>query len=582
MNRRNVTDSFHVQNPSFSRFLRRALCVLALSSVPGCGQGLQLGTEPDDPEPEGPAVVYETCDAADDGTYLLGYRKAVAGDESALLASMNAIQQAGGTIRSSYFPQIPMVAATLPPSAVAKLRDDPGILSISRNCRHRLQSGSLARVPWGLDRIDQRSPTLDYVYQMPGTGNGVDVYVVDSGIYTEHPQFGGRASKLYKAAGIMDTRGADDCSGHGTIVAGIIGGLDYGVAKEARLLSVRVADCDGLTNDMWITEGIQQAIIHHQANLLRPGVINLSLAQEKLSLAASNAVKAAVGAGLLVVGAAGNFGKNACDHFPAAAPDAMGLPKRDPNVLVAGVVNEQDQALRSAVVNNELLQFDYGDCIDLYAPGINIRSAGAPGPNTAPRGETVSSGTSLAAAHVTGVVALYLERFPRSTPNQIKQAVRQQATGGVVTGAPAPGALLVFNGNSSSFPPRAIQLAMPVAYQAVQSRGEVWHETSFVVNPIPSGAAAILSGDLTGSVGTAVDDIFRLECRNLTEMGQPIGEPRSAQIDYHSGSCGYVRTLPPRDLGSVLARSQQQRCSLKLYDSCGVVRGGTRLFLNIR
>lgn len=135
---------------------------------------------------------------------------------------------------------------------------------------------------------------------------------------------------------------------------------------------------------------------------------------------------------------------------------------------------------------------------------------------------------------------LYLERFPRSTPNQIKQELQQRATGGAVMGA-GSGAMLLFNGNSSSFVPRAIQLGIPVAPQPVMQKGELWHSTSFVLNAVANHTAT-LSADLASSRGTAVDDLLRLDCVDIDPMGQSFGQTRSKTVDDNTD--GHRRPLP--------------------------------------
>ena len=474
MLRTNLNPSTHLVKRAAAGFSFLALWALGLAAGPtGCGDGLVAGQTY---RPDGLAPLYgEDCEQAD-GTYILGYSSAEGGDQSAMDADLALIKSAGGTVLGNYTPHIAMAVAEIPPAVLPQLRKNTGLAYVSKNCKYQPQSVGLARVPWGLDRIDQRQRPSDYVYQMAGTGRGVDVYVVDTGIFVEHPDFGGRAHKLYNA--IKDGRDAGDCEGHGTEVAALIGGLDHGVAKEANLYSVRVVDCAGIATDATIADGLQFAIATHAASG-RPAVINLSIAQSMLGKAASQALDDASRAGILVVAAAGNFGVDACTHFPAARPLGV-ISERDPEPIVVGVIDEDDQAVQSGVSRRALIKFDYGSCIDVFAPGARVQTIS----HLDTTREIVDSGTSLAAAHVSGVAAIYLEKFARATPAQIKQAIIDQATPGVVLGAAAPNPRLAYSipevlGARSSL--RAIQLAGTYPTRPAVSRGEVFEDTSCVV-----------------------------------------------------------------------------------------------------
>jgi len=232
--------------------------------------------------------------------------------------------------------------------------------------------------PWGIDRIDQ--PTgLDSKYNYASTGAGVDAYVIDTGILASHSDFGGRASTLGFSA-IIDRRGTTDCNGHGTHVAGTIGGNKYGVAKAVSLIPVRVLDCRGSGTNSGVIAGINWAIGNHAFG--KPAVANLSLGG-----GASNAVDSAIvnliNDGVTVVVAAGNNnGASACDYSPARVPGA---------ITVASSTNADTISSFS----------NRGSCVDIIAPGSNITSAWI-GKNNAIK---TISGTSMAAPHVAGAIA---------------------------------------------------------------------------------------------------------------------------------------------------------------------------------
>lgn len=255
---------------------------------------------------------------------------------------------------------------------------------------------------WDLDRLDTHPRVYDTRYVQSTTGQGVNVYVIDTGIRASHVEFGGRVTPAFTA--INDGLGADDCKGHGTHVAGSIGGITRGVAKGTRLYSVRVLDCNGSGSVGGVLAGVDWVTKNHQ----KPAVANMSLGGGANSLI-DDAVRASIAAGVTYVVAAGNDNVDACTKSPARTGEALTVAASDINDTRAWFSN-------------------WGACVDLFAPGVDIDSAY----NTGDAAIARLSGTSMAAPHVAGVAALYLQKFPTATPAAVTQALLDGTTPNVI------------------------------------------------------------------------------------------------------------------------------------------------------
>ena len=306
------------------------------------------------------------------------------------------------------FRQFPGFVTAMTAGQARRMAADPRVRHVERD---RLVSlaGRQVSPPWGLDRIDQRPVKPSKGYLPPADGDTVHAYVIDTGIRVGHQQFGGRARHGFDF--VDSDADAGDCNGHGTHVAGAIGGATYGVAKKVRLVGVRVLDCwgEGYVSD--IIDGVDWVT----ANAIRPAVANMSLGGGT-SPALNRAVADSIASGVTYVAAAGNESVDASLSSPADLAEAV-------------TVAATDGADRRAVFSN------FGRRVDIFAPGVNIRSATAAS-NTA---TAVYSGTSMAAPHVAGAAALILDAYPSYTPAQVQARLIADATKGRVTdrkGAP--------------------------------------------------------------------------------------------------------------------------------------------------
>ena len=318
------------------------------------------------------------------------------------VAAGSRVAAGGGVVISTYSHVLTGFSASMTAEQAANLRLDPQVSSVIAD-EPTHTSTVQTSPPWGLDRIDQRTNPGDGTYNYDTTGAGVTAFIVDTGIRFTHTEFGGRAVSGWDF--VDGDADASDCYGHGTHVSGTVGGRTFGVAKAVHYVSLRVWDCSGSGYFSDMISALDWAVAHKPAG---PSVVNISGGGGAYQ-PMDDAVARTTAAGLTVVVAGMNSGDDACNYSPARAPSA----------ITVGATDSGDTRAYFS---------DYGNCIDLFAPGVNIQSS----VNTSDTASEFWNGTSMATPHVTGIAARYLQSNPSATPAQVTSAVLAAATPNVV------------------------------------------------------------------------------------------------------------------------------------------------------
>lgn len=356
-----------------------------------------------------PSAIASSIKAPATSSYIVVYKQGGIGNANNNLAAAAAVQtsmeataqniarQYGGTFKFAYSSSLRGFSLTIPNtkvlSFITSMQRNPNVDYIEED--KVVYTNAVNQVPsnWGLDRIDQNNLPLNNIYSYSNDGTGVNAYIIDTGIKLTHEEFAGRIKPGFSA--IADSLGVADCKGHGTHVAGILGGKTYGVAKNVNIFPLKVFDCNGSSTISGIVAAMDWVISKGKL----PGVVNMSL-----GISGSHAIDQAAtkmhNAGFVVVASAGNYSGNACEQSPARASSVITVGSSD-------------------ITDVKSYYSNYGVCIDLFAPGSGIRSAW----HTSNVEYSILNGTSMSSPHVAGVAALILQNNPKATPLQVNYAI---------------------------------------------------------------------------------------------------------------------------------------------------------------
>jgi subtilisin family serine protease len=390
-----------------SKAVRGVLLCFTLGACADQGSGPEMEVRDDI------APVFSAQGSAVEGSYI------VVLNEDANPRSVAAVS--GVNPRFVYTSALTGFAAQLNAGQLNALRNNPNVAYIEEDgvaTMTTTQSGAT----WGLDRTDQRALPLSTTYSYTNTGAGVRAYIIDTGINTSLSDFGGRATSGYDA---IDGGAADDCNGHGTHVAGTVGGTKWGIAKDVGLIAVRVLDCGGSGSWSGVIAGMDWVAANH----VKPAVANMSLGGGA-STAVDDAARRLIASGVVTAIAAGNgnqagIGQDACKYSPARVAEA----------ITVGATDNTDTKPRFS---------NYGPCVDIFAPGVNIKSDWHNTAYGADFTRTIS-GTSMATPHVAGVAALYLQSNTAASPAAVASALYANATKSVVRNSSTANNHLLFS-----------------------------------------------------------------------------------------------------------------------------------------
>jgi subtilisin family serine protease len=350
------------------------------------------------------------------GNYIVVFKPSAVNAQGLAHLTETKATAAGANVQYRYTAALHGFAGAMSETAARRLAADPAVAYVAQNHTVQLLADQPNPPSWGLDRVDQRDLPLNSNYHYDFDASNVTAYVIDTGIRTTHTTFGGRAVWGTNTTGDGNNT---DCNGHGTHVAGTIGGSQYGLAKAVHLVAVKVLDCNGSGSFAGVAQGIDWVTGQHAAGA--PAVANMSLGAQGSDTTTENAVRNSIADGVTYAIASGNSNADACNFTPARVTEAITVNASDINDARASFSN-------------------FGTCTDIFAPGVNITSSW----NSSDTATNTISGTSMATPHVAGGAALYLAAHPSASPATVQQALKDNATLNHITnpGTGSPNRLL--------------------------------------------------------------------------------------------------------------------------------------------
>ncbi|KOX27956.1 peptidase S8/S53 subtilisin kexin sedolisin [Saccharothrix sp. NRRL B-16348] len=424
---------------------------------------------------EGNVLGAERADAVP-GSYVVALNDSMSARSASASTASALVDKYGGQVRVAWQHALNGFHATMSAAQARRLAADPRVAFVQADLPISIDAVQPNPPSWGIDRIDQRNLPLDNAYNYSTTASNVRAYIIDTGIRTTHTDFGGRATW---GTNTVDTNNTD-CNGHGTHVAGTVGGTAHGVAKGVQLIAVKVLNCAGSGTTAGVVNGVNWVT----QNAVKPAVANMSLGGG-VDTALDTAVRNSIASGVTYAVASGNSNANACNYSPARVAEALS-------------VNASTNTDARASFSN------FGTCTDLFAPGQNITSAWM----TNDTSTNTISGTSMASPHVAGAAALYLATNPAATPPTVNAAIVAAATADKIT-SPGTGSAnkLLFTGTSTPGGPavtnpgnQSTVVGTAVSLQLSASGGTAPY--AFTATGLPAGLSISSSGLISGTPTT--------------------------------------------------------------------------------
>jgi subtilisin family serine protease len=456
--------------------------------------GLSLGTTVAQAA-EGDVLYAGASDAIKD-SYIVVFKDAGLSAQSVTDQVSNLAGKYGSDVDFTYKSALRGFAGTMSETAAKRLAADPNVAYVQQNRTVHTTVDQLNPPSWGLDRVDQRDLPLDSKYSYSNTASNVTAYVIDTGIRTTHTDFGGRATWGTNTTGDGNNT---DCNGHGTHVAGTIGGTSYGLAKGVRLVAVKVLDCAGSGSFAGVAAGIDWVTSNHTSG---PAVANMSLGASGSDAATETAVRNSIADGVTYGIASGNSNSNACNFTPARVTEAI-------------TVNASTNTDARASFSN------FGTCTDIFAPGQNIVSAW----NTNDTATNNISGTSMATPHVVGASALYLGANPSATPAAVQAALKASGTPNKIT-SPGTGSpnVLLYTGSGVVNPPNPCAAAT--------------NGTNYTINDNSTVSSPISISGCTGNGGSSATVEVHIVHTYIGDLVVDLVAPDGSVYNLHNRSGG--------------------------------------------